>query len=775
MMKTSIYKQDRKLRRDDVGERISTREFAPFIEVLMWVTDCRTSLKEYYILIDRISRLVSNNKWKFSFDYMKKVFTMVVRYFAGEPFIKVPEHYKGILVKADRLGLPTIIPVNLRKQIVLWSNPETMWRTRLDIICLLSFLSIYRIFPAKAVVDLSSITDEFVGVTRTFDPKQIRLAIDDIAVKIKRNAYGKVRLLDMDSAGPNSRRSTWGAEIDALAFIHQPLKLLYLSLWCCLSSSYLLLFYFFALLLLSLPYYIFSFILGGGLAELGRLSVIHKVAGKARVIGITNYWLQVIFKPLHDDIFSILKGLETDGTKDQTKPLDALIRRVGHKKETFYCFDLTAATDRLPIELQSDILDHIGYHGFLWKGLLDIDWKYKKSYVKYAVGQPMGAYSSWAMLALSHHVIIRMSALYCGFRDFKDYAVLGDDVVIANKEVADQYLINMRLLGVSINMSKSLASENLVEFAKRYRGPARGFPPKDILDITPVGPGLILQSIRKPREVYSLFHTLESLDDPILSFAQYKTRLNKIPVCLRYKVKDYLISREVSKDIFSKGYMTKEMSLNVLSIKDLYFYRPYLRQIYNPSIYENYFERNWVQKIKDGTICSQLILMCRGKIIEGWWDLVKDLKFLALKGWTETQLKTGMPFFLDIMLFPLKPAIVLYIRDLFTRRLERLSTLHCLLDEVELRWKWDSDMLASKRYIPWYSTHQEKYLGLLNTIYRSDIEGLQKRFGQEFSVGESRLLRFYKADCKLLKSFIVPKRRSEMRKIVRKGSKKKMK
>jgi len=51
---------------------------------------------------------------------------------------------------------------------------------------------------------------------------------------------------------------------------------------------------------------------------------------------------------------------------------------------------------------------------------------------------------------------------------FKDYAVLGDDVVICSGKVANRYLSIMRLLGVDINLSKSIASGHAYEFAKRF-------------------------------------------------------------------------------------------------------------------------------------------------------------------------------------------------------------------------------------------------------------------------------------------------------------------
>jgi len=77
---------------------------------------------------------------------------------------------------------------------------------------------------------------------------------------------------------------------------------------------------------------------------------------------------------------------------------------------------------------------------------------------RYAVGQPMGAYSSFPMLALTHHVIVQVAARRAGIGQwFSNYAILGDDIVIADPRVAPHYLNIMRdTLGVDINLSKSL-------------------------------------------------------------------------------------------------------------------------------------------------------------------------------------------------------------------------------------------------------------------------------------------------------------------------------
>jgi hypothetical protein len=83
----------------------------------------------------------------------------------------------------------------------------------------------------------------------------------------------------------------------------------------------------------------------------------------------------------------------------------------------------------------------------------------------------MGAYSSWAMLALTHHFCVQLAAsrVYGIWGPwFALYALLGDDIVIADKAVAKEYLAIMKTLGVTIQETKSLVSNNgTFEFAKR--------------------------------------------------------------------------------------------------------------------------------------------------------------------------------------------------------------------------------------------------------------------------------------------------------------------
>lgn len=87
--------------------------------------------------------------------------------------------------------------------------------------------------------------------------------------------------------------------------------------------------------------------------------------------------------------------------------------------------------------------------------------------MRYSVGQPMGAYSSWAAFTLTHHLVVEWAAFLCHIPNFKDYILLGDDIVIRNDKVAQKYISIMTKLGVEISQSKTHVSKNTYEFAKR--------------------------------------------------------------------------------------------------------------------------------------------------------------------------------------------------------------------------------------------------------------------------------------------------------------------
>lgn len=91
------------------------------------------------------------------------------------------------------------------------------------------------------------------------------------------------------------------------------------------------------------------------LAPIGQLSTKKEAAGKIRVFAMVDVWTQSALKPLHNYLFSFLKSLPNDGTFDQHASVKRCMLKSSVAKQSFG-YDLSAATDRLPIVLQVSVL-----------------------------------------------------------------------------------------------------------------------------------------------------------------------------------------------------------------------------------------------------------------------------------------------------------------------------------------------------------------------------------------------------------------------------------
>jgi hypothetical protein len=231
----------------------------------------------------------------------------------------------------------------------------------------------------------------------------------------------------------------------------------------------------------------------------GKLAFLDEPAGKVRVIAMVDPLTQWAMKPLHDALFGLLEKIPQDGTFHQEKPLEYLLKLDG--ESGFFSYDLSSATDRLPVSFQVEVLSElIGSEAAqLWSLILTQrffridDNRIRNTETTYSAGQPMGVYSSWAMLAISHHVIVQWAAMKAGVvgedRWFTKYAILGDDIVIVCSKTADQYTKIMRELDVGINPSKSLVSKNksVLEFAKRFYVNGENCSPLSLKDLATMG------------------------------------------------------------------------------------------------------------------------------------------------------------------------------------------------------------------------------------------------------------------------------------------------
>jgi hypothetical protein len=155
--------------------------------------------------------------------------------------------------------------------------------------------------------------------------------------------------------------------------------------------------------------------------SLGKLCFLEEAAGKVRTIAIGDVFSQWLLKPIHDVLFELLKTWESvDGTFNQQRAVDNFAGK-GYKE--IFSYDLSKATDTIPNRLYLPIVSTIWGEGQAkaWLSLLvDRDFTVASrkglrvqpevSSVRYTRGQPMGFLSSWAALAVLHHLVIQYSA-----------------------------------------------------------------------------------------------------------------------------------------------------------------------------------------------------------------------------------------------------------------------------------------------------------------------------------------------------------------------------
>jgi len=255
-----------------------------------------------------------------------------------------------------------------------------------------------------------------------------------------------------------------------------------------------------------------------------RLAQFPEKSGKTRTIAIIDYWSQRALRPLHNALMDILKSLESDGTYSH-RNIGKYAKQSTKEKSFIACFDLTAATDRFPSQIQKVLLGNLlpeKKAAPLWSLLAErtftVSWSGEK--VNYGVGQPMGALSSWPLFAIAHHLVIE----YCSKRQrgvkYK-YKMIGDDVIITDEAMARKYLETMTLLGVKVNLDKTVtvsaeSNHSAARVAKQlyHNG----------IQLTPITPGF-LKTFSNPLLINQVMEEL--------NFREIITNPQALPLLLR--------------------------------------------------------------------------------------------------------------------------------------------------------------------------------------------------------------------------------------------------
>lgn len=228
----------------------------------------------------------------------------------------------------------------------------------------------------------------------------------------------------------------------------------------------------------------------------GRLVFLAEKSAKIRVIATGDYITQSILKPIHDTLAKVLLSIPSDWTFDQEGG-KKWVQMMTSKSNWAASFDLSNATDRLPADLQAEMIDRVlpGNLGQLWlKVLKERQFHYtlpsgRDGVVQYSVGQPMGFFSSFVSFALLHHILVQYAFEKVHNKTYHSgiYAIIGDDIVIFDKRTALFYKGLISRIGGVINLRKSRLNnqrgETIAEFAKAYYVNGKNITPFSLLQI----------------------------------------------------------------------------------------------------------------------------------------------------------------------------------------------------------------------------------------------------------------------------------------------------
>jgi len=381
-------------------------------------------------------------------NHLKEIQLLYTRYLSGNPIYK-----SNRIIGITKEGLPKGLTI-LNYIFLNYGNQGVRFT--------LTLLSIYRTIKAWKVPDVSTVDQKYSGLqvnASDIDPF-INKFMKDFNISTFDISWNKTDYYYSIKAGPNGK-ATWMSVIDAINLpldIIENLKLFSIEIyneiqnWRCFSID------------------IFDKLKYSKAQEYKnitrKLSVVKDPGGKSRIIAILDFYTQNVLRKVHIEIFKILETIPQDRTFTQNPKVDF--------EGPYYSFDLSAATDRFPLFFQERVIRSLlgsTSKAKAWSNMLVghefwVPWENK--FIKYEVGQPMGAYSSWATFTLSHHIIVQYAAYLCGEYPTKKYILLGDDIVIGGDQLAETYKALIGALGVGISEHKTHVSTNTYEFAKRW-------------------------------------------------------------------------------------------------------------------------------------------------------------------------------------------------------------------------------------------------------------------------------------------------------------------
>lgn len=203
---------------------------------------------------------------------------------------------------------------------------------------------------------------------------------------------------------------------------------------------------------------------------LGVISGIQEPGFKLRAVANPDRVLQCVLEPLKQATGRILQTFETDATFNQKRPIPVIQEWLRSGKHV-YSVDLSDATNLFPWPYQAELLrnslpqysKHIDVMDYCARGPWLTKLRGKPEIVHFSRGQPLGLGPSFFTFGLAHNILLKD---ICHRHKLEEqFFVLGDDVVIGNKELHRLYRAKLDNLGCIISDDKTFSSSCLAEFA----------------------------------------------------------------------------------------------------------------------------------------------------------------------------------------------------------------------------------------------------------------------------------------------------------------------
>jgi hypothetical protein len=230
----------------------------------------------------------------------------------------------------------------------------------------------------------------------------------------------------------------------------------------------------------------------------GHVQHIQKKGGGTdyRDIAVPNRFIQNALVPCADRLYNLVRELPQDATFDQDRFDTKIQNRVNNDNLYQGSVDLSKATDNLPMSWGCEIIRYLlgmfpavdrlqmAVFGLpddpetverqkaeelfvksydLFKTVARAKWEDEGYLHQWKIGQPLGSLPSFAMLAITHNLLVESLAATLGLHH-SPYVILGDDIVIMNKKLRSRYIREMTSRGIPLSLHKSFEGR-LSEFA----------------------------------------------------------------------------------------------------------------------------------------------------------------------------------------------------------------------------------------------------------------------------------------------------------------------